>query len=46
VEELRIHSGEKTVSSISGFGKTRNIHEKNKTRTFPHITYKNKFKIV
>ena len=44
-EETRIYSGEKTVSSISGAGKTGQLHVKNEIRTFPSTIHKNKLKM-
>ena len=36
----------KTVSSISGAGKTGQLRVKHEIRLFPHTIYKNKLKIV
>ena len=44
-KEVKIYNEEKTVSSISSAGKTRQLHVKEEMRTFSHITFKNKFKI-
>ena len=44
-KEERIYNGEKTVSSISGTGKTGQLHVKEQIRTFSHTTYKNKLKM-
>ena len=44
-KEARKYKGEKTVSSISGAGKTGQLHVKNEIRTFSHTVYKNKLKI-
>ena len=44
-KEARIYNGEKTVSSISGAGKTGALHEKNEIRTFSNTIYKNKLKM-
>ena len=43
-KEARIYSGEKTVSSISGAGKTGQLHVKEEIRTLPNIIHKNKLK--
>ena len=40
-KEAKIHNGEKTISSISGAGKTGQLHVKNKIRTLPNTTQKN-----
>ena len=42
-KEARIYNGEKTVSSISGAGKTG--HVKNEIRTLPNTIHKNKLKM-
>ena len=42
-KEARIYMMKKTVSSISGSGKTAQLHD---IRTFCHITHKNKVKVV
>ena len=44
-EESIIYNEEKTVSSISGAGKTRWLHVK-QIRTLPHTIYENKLKVV
>ena len=44
-EERRIYREEKTLSSISGTGKTEQLHVKNKVRIFSNTIYKNKFKM-
>ena len=44
-KETRIYNGENTVSSISGAGKTGQLHVKNEIRTFSNTTYKNKLKM-
>ena len=36
---------EKTVSSISGAGKTAQLHVNNEIRIFPYIIHKNKLKM-
>ena len=36
---------EKTVSSISGAGKTGQLHVKNESRTLPNTIHKNKLKM-
>ena len=41
----RIYNGEKTVSSISGAGKTGQLHVKNEIRTLPNTIHKNKLKM-
>ena len=40
-KEADIYNGEKTVFSVSGVGKTGQLHEKNEIRTYYHIIYKN-----
>ena len=42
IKEARIYSGEKTASSISGAGKTEQLHVKNEIRTLPNTIHKNK----
>lgn len=44
-KEAGIYNGEKTVPSISGAGKTGQLHVKNEIRTLPNTTHKNKFKM-
>ena len=44
-KEARIYNGAKTASSLSGAGKTGQLHEKNEIRTFPNIIHKGKLKI-
>ena len=44
-KEARIYNGEKTVSSISGAGKTGQLHVKNEIRTLPNTVHKNKLKM-
>ena len=44
-KEAKIHNGEKTVSSISGAGKTGQQHVKNEIRALPNIIHKNKLKM-
>ena len=44
-KEAKIYNGEKTVSSISGAGKTGELHLKNEFRTLPNTIHKNKLKI-
>ena len=39
-KEAKIHNGEKTISSISGAGKTGQLRVKNKIRTLPNTTQK------
>ena len=41
IKEARIFNGEKTVSSISGAGKTGQLHVKNEIRTLPNTIHKN-----
>ena len=43
-KEARIYSGENTVSSISGAGKTDSYMQKNEIRTLPNTIHKNKLK--
>ena len=45
IKEARIYNGETTASSISGAGKTGQLHEKNEIRTFPNTIHKNKLKM-
>ena len=45
IKEARIYNGEKTVFSPSGAGKTRQLHVKEKIRTFSNTIYKNKLKM-
>ena len=44
-KEAKIYNGEKTVPSISGAGKTEQLHVKNKIRTFSNTIHKNKLKM-
>ena len=44
-KEARIYNGEKTVSSISGAGKTEHLHVKNEIRTLFNTIHKNKLKM-
>ena len=44
-KEARIYNGEKTVSSISGAGKTGGYILKNEIRTLPNTIHKNKLKM-
>ena len=45
-KEARIYNGEKTASSISGAGKTGQLHvKKNEIRTLPNTIHKNKHKM-
>ena len=41
----RLYNGEKTGSSISGDGKTGQLHVKNEIRTFSNTIHKNKLKM-
>ena len=43
-KEPRTYNGEDTVSWIIGSRKTWQFHIKNKMRTFPHTTQKNKLR--
>ena len=43
-KEARIYIGEKTVSSISGAGKTGQLHVK-EIRTLPNTIHKNELKM-
>ena len=45
MKEARIHSGEKTIFSVSGAGKTGQLHIKNEIRTFSDTIYKSKLKM-
>ena len=44
-KEARMYNGENTVSSISGAGKTGQLHVKNEIRTLPNPIHKNKLKM-
>ena len=44
-KEARVYNGEKTVSSVSGAGKTGQLHVKNEIRTPPNTIHKNKLKM-
>ena len=44
-KEARTYNGEKTVSSISGAGKTGELHFKNEIRILPNTIHKNKLKL-
>ena len=43
--EARLYNGEKTISSISGAGKTAWPHVKNEIRTFSNTIHKNKLRM-
>ena len=45
IKEAKIYSGEKTASSISGAGKTGQVHVKYGIRTLPNTIHKNKLKM-
>ena len=45
-KESRIYNGEKIASSISGAGKTGQLHAKTETRTLPNTLPKNKLKWI
>ena len=45
IREARIYNGEKTASSISGAGKTGQLHVKDEIRTMPNTIYKNKLQM-
>ena len=45
IKDARINNGEKTVSSISGAGKTGQLHVNNEIRTLPNTIEKNKLKM-
>ena len=45
IKEARIYNGEKTASSMSGAGKTGQLHVKDEIRTLPNTIQKNKLKI-
>ena len=45
-KETRLYSGEKTVSSVNGAGKTVQLYVKNEIRTFSNTIYKNKRKCI
>ena len=42
IKEPKIHNGEKTAFSVSGAGKTGQLHVKNEIRTLPNTVHKNK----
>ena len=42
VKEARRYNGEKTASSVSGAGKTGQLHVKNEIKTLPNTIYKDK----
>ena len=44
-KEARLYNGGKTASSISGAGKTGQLHVKNEIRTLFNTTHKNKLKM-
>ena len=44
-KEARIYNGAKIASSISGAGKTGQLHVQNDIRTFPNTTHKDKLKM-
>ena len=44
-KEARKYNGEKTVSSISGAGKTGQLHVKNEIITLPNTVHKNKLQM-
>ena len=44
-KKARIFSGEKTVSSITGAGKTGQLHVNDEIRTLPNTIHKNKLKM-
>ena len=45
IKEERIYNGEKRASSISGAGKTGQLHVKIEIRTLPNTTQKNMLKM-
>ena len=44
-KEAKMYNGEKTVSLISGAGKTGQLHVKNEIRTLSNTIHKNKLKM-
>ena len=44
-KEARIYNEEKTVSSVSGAGKTGKLHVKEHIQNLSHIIYKSKFRM-
>ena len=44
-KEARIYNGKKTVSSISGTGKTGQLHVKSEIKTLSNTIHKNRLKI-
>ena len=45
IKEARIYNGAKAASSVSGVGKTVQLHLKNEIRTLPNATHKDQFKM-
>ena len=45
IKEARLYNGEKTASSISGAGKTGQLHVKKEIITLPNTIHKNKLKM-
>ena len=45
IKGASIYNGEKTASSVSGAGKTGQLHVKNELRTLPNTIHKNKLKM-
>ena len=45
IKVARIYNGIKTASSISGAGKTGQLHVKDEIRTLPNTIHKNKLKM-
>ena len=46
IKDARIYNGEKTASSVSGAGKTGQLHVKEEIRTLPNTIHKNKLKMA
>ena len=44
-KEARVYNGEKTVSSINGARKLRQLHENSEIRTFSNTMHKNNVKM-
>ena len=45
IKVARIYNGEKTACSISGAGKTGQLHVKDEIRKLPNTIHKNKLKM-
>ena len=45
IKQARLYDGEKTASSVSGAGKTGQLHVKERIRILPNTIHKNKLKM-